>query len=61
MTLPESSTIRDKNGNELYSVFSASDGKRTYIPIDQISDKIRDAVVSTEDKTFFQNQGLDYK
>jgi penicillin-binding protein 1A len=61
MTLPESSVIRDKNGAELYSVFSANDGKRTYIPLEQISENIRNAVVSTEDKTFFQNQGLDYK
>lgn len=61
LALPESSVIRDRNGNELYSIFAGSDGKRTYVPYTQISQKIRDAVVSTEDKTFFENQGVDLK
>ena len=54
-SFPESSVIRDRNGNELYSIFSGADGKRTYIPLAQISKRIQDAVISTEDKTFFEN------
>lgn len=61
LALPESSVIRDKNGNELYSIFAGADGKRTYIPLTQISKRIQDAVVSTEDKTFFENQGVDVR
>lgn len=61
LSLPESSVIRDRNGNELYSIFSGTDGKRTYVPFPQISQDIRDAVVSTEDKTFFENQGVDLR
>ncbi len=61
LTLPESSVIRDRDGNELYSIFSGDEGKRTYIPLDQISNRIRDAVTSTEDKTFFENQGIDLR
>jgi hypothetical protein len=61
LSLSESSVIRDRDGNELYSLFSGTDGKRTYIPYSQISQKIRDAVVSTEDKTFFENQGVDVR
>lgn len=61
LTLPESSVILDKNGNELYSIFAGADGKRTYIPLAQISKRIQDAVVSTEDKTFFENQGVDVR
>lgn len=61
LSLPESSVIRDRNGNELYSIFAGADGKRTYVPFQQISQNIRDAVVSTEDKTFFENQGVDVR
>lgn len=61
LALPESSVIRDRNGNELYSIFAGADGKRTYVSFLQISENIRDAVVSTEDKTFFENQGVDVK
>jgi len=61
LALPESSVIRDRDGNELYSIFAGADGKRTYIPFLQISQDIRDAVISTEDKTFFVNQGVDVR
>lgn len=54
LALPESSVIRDRNGNELYSIFAWADGKRTYVPFLQISQTIRDAVISTEDKTFWK-------
>lgn len=53
----ESTVIYDKNGDEIYSIFK--DGKRTYIPYDAISQSIKDAIVSTEDGTFFENPGID--
>ncbi len=61
ITLPESSVIRDRNGNELYSLFSGQEGKRTYVEIKDMSQTILDAIVSTEDKTFFENGGVDFK
>ncbi len=61
LALPESSVIRDRDGNELYSIFAGADGKRTYVPFLQISEDIRNAVVATEDKTFFENQGVDVR
>lgn len=57
--LSESTIIYDKNGNELYKLFR--DGKRTYIPYEEISPDIIDAIVSAEDKTFFTNPGIDLK
>jgi membrane peptidoglycan carboxypeptidase len=60
-TLPESSVIRDRDGNELYSIFSGDEGKRTYVSLDQISSRIKEAVIATEDKTFFENQGIDVR
>jgi len=57
--LPESTIIYDRNGGELYNLYSKE--KRTYVPYNQISGNMRDAIISTEDKTFFENQGIDFR
>lgn len=57
--LPESSVIYDRNGGELYNLYNEE--KRTYVPYDQISGHMRDAIISAEDKTFFENPGIDFK
>lgn len=53
----ESTIIYDKDGNPIYSLFK--DGKRTYVGYSDISQPIKDAIVATEDKTFFENPGID--
>ena len=53
----ESTTIYDKDGGVIYSLFK--DGKRTYVASDAISQSLKDAIVSTEDRTFFENPGID--
>ncbi len=55
----ESSVIYDKNGQEIYNLFK--DGKRTYVKYDDIAQVMKDAIVSTEDRTFFENPGVDLK
>ena len=57
--LPESSIIYDRNGGELYTLYNNE--KRTYVPYDQISVHMRDAIISAEDKTFFENPGIDFR
>lgn len=57
--LPESSVIYDRNGGELYNLYSKE--KRTYVSYDQISSHMRDAITSAEDKTFFENPGIDFR
>lgn len=57
--LPESSIIYDRDGGELYNLYNEE--KRTYVPYNQISGHMRDAIISTEDKTFFENPGIDFK
>lgn len=57
--LPESSVIYDRNGGELYNFYSKE--KRTYVPYDQISGHMRNAIISAEDKTFFENPGIDFR
>lgn len=53
----ESTTIYDKDGGVIYTLFK--DGKRTYIAYEDISQYLKDAIVSTEDRTFFENPGFD--
>ncbi len=53
----ESTIIYDKDGGVIYTLFK--DGKRTYISYNEISQYLKDAIVSTEDRTFFENPGID--
>ncbi|EKE27494.1 MAG: 1A family penicillin-binding protein [uncultured bacterium (gcode 4)] len=57
--LPETTVIYDKNWWELYNLYT--DENRTYVWYSQISQTMRDAIISTEDKTFFQNKWFDFK
>lgn len=51
--LPESSVIYDRNGQELYKLYNKE--KRTYVPVANMSKYIKGAIISAEDKTFFEN------
>jgi penicillin-binding protein 2A len=53
----ESTTIYDNSGGVIYSLFK--DGKRTYVTSADISQSLKDAIISTEDRTFFENPGID--
>jgi penicillin-binding protein 2A len=55
----ESTVIYDKDKKPIYTLFN--DGKRTYAEYTEISDSIKNAIISTEDKTFFENPGFDVK
>lgn len=57
--LPESTVIYDKNWGELYNLYT--DEKRTYVNYVNISETMRNAIISTEDKTFFENSWFDFK
>ena len=59
MDIKESSIIYDKNGGELYTLFV--DEKRTYVTYDKIAKNMTNAIISWEDKTFFENPGIDFK
>ena len=58
--ISESTVIYDKNGNEIYKMHSEN-GKRTYVEYSEISQPIKDAIISAEDKTFFTNPWIDVK
>lgn len=57
--LPENTVLYDKNGWVIYNLYSKE--KRTYVDYSSISKNMKDAIISTEDKTFFENQWFDIK
>ncbi len=54
-----SSQIFDRNGMLLHEIIDPTEGRRTYVPIDQISPYLKLATVATEDRNFFQHGGFD--
>jgi penicillin-binding protein 1C len=59
-TLPrvfQSSYVYDRNGTLLAEVFD--EGRRTWVPLSRISPHLIDAMIATEDATFFLNDGVD--
>jgi peptidoglycan glycosyltransferase len=55
----QTTRIFDRNGTLLYELFG--DGKRTPVKLADISPLLINATVAIEDKTFFQNKGVDYE
>ena len=54
-----SSKILDREGRLLYEVTDPEGGRRTYVPIDHISEYLIDATVATEDRNFWLHPGFD--
>jgi peptidoglycan glycosyltransferase len=55
----QTSRIYDRNGTLLYEFAAA--GHRTRVPLAQVSTRLISATIAIEDKTFFQNRGVDYE
>lgn len=53
----QTTVVYDRNGVRLAEVFD--EGKRTWVSLGDISPHLIDAVVATEDATFFTNPGID--
>jgi membrane peptidoglycan carboxypeptidase len=58
--LPQVSTITDARGTPIATFWSKGQ-RRTVVPSDQISQAMKLAVVSIEDKRFFSNNGVDIR
>ncbi|WP_435869910.1 transglycosylase domain-containing protein [Amycolatopsis mediterranei] len=50
--------LKYADGSELFKVIPA-DGDRSFVPYSQVPAKLRDAIIATEDPTFWDNQGFD--
>ncbi|MBC7236129.1 MAG: penicillin-binding protein 1C [Chloroflexi bacterium] len=54
----KSTKIYDRRGRLLYEVFDPTGGKRTLVRLDEVPRHTIEAIVATEDETFFTNPGL---
>jgi len=55
----ETTRILDRNGQVLYEILDPNAGRRTYIPLSEISPNLLAATIATEDKEFYTNPGFD--
>ncbi len=57
--LPESTQILDREGRVLYDPAGLTGGRHAYVPLSEIPDLLEQAVVATEDASFYTNPGVD--
>lgn len=55
----ETTRILDRNGQPLYEILDPTAGRRTYIPLKDISPNLVAATIATEDKEFYSHPGFD--
>ena len=55
----ETTRILDRDGNVLYEILDPNAGRRTYVPLEDISPYLITATIATEDKDFYINPGFD--
>ena len=55
----ETTRILDRNGQLLYEILDPNAGRRTYVPLAEISPYLVAATISTEDKDFYNHPGFD--
>ncbi len=54
----ETTRIYDRTGEHLlYEMVPAEGGRRTWVPISDVSEHLRKATIAVEDKTFYTNPG----
>ena len=58
--IPQSTKVYDRTGKTLLLEISGKE-RRTIVPLSQIPMKLREAVLTAEDKSFYQHKGLDFK
>ncbi len=55
----ETTRIFDREGNLLYEILDPQAGRRTYVPVEDISPFMIAAIIATEDSQFYSNPGFD--
>ncbi|MCF6278605.1 MAG: transglycosylase domain-containing protein, partial [Anaerolineales bacterium] len=55
----ETTRILDREGNLLYEILDPNAGRRTFIPLSDISPELVAATIATEDKEFYNHPGFD--
>jgi penicillin-binding protein 1C len=59
-TVLPSVRILDRKGRLLYEILAESGGRHTVVPLGSIASDLRRATVATEDRSFYQNTGVDF-
>ncbi len=59
--LPQSTKILDAHGRVLYDSAGPADARYTYLPLSDMPPRLRQAVIATEDASFYRNPGIDPK
>ena len=59
--LPESVKILDREGRLLYDSAGPGDVHYTYVPLQEMPERLKQAVVATEDASFYSNPGIDLR
>jgi len=57
--ISQSTKIYDRRGNLLFEVFDDQSGRRTNVPPEKLPTVLKEAVIATEDPTFYTNPGVD--
>ncbi len=55
----ETTRILDRDGNVIYEINDPSAGRRTFVPLEDISPYMVAAIIATEDKGFYTHPGFD--
>ena len=55
----ETTRILDRNGDVLYEILDPQAGRRTYVPLSEISPTLVAATLATEDKDYYSHGGFD--
>ena len=55
----ETTRILDREGNVLYELLDPNAGRRTYVPLEEISPYLVAATIATEDSNFYSHPGYD--
>ena len=60
-SVPESVKILDREGRLLYDSAGPGDVHYTYVPLPDIAERLKQAIVATEDASFYSNPGIDLR
>lgn len=56
-SIAESTVLLDRNGNEIYKLYNEEN--RQYIALSEVGDNFKHAILSIEDKNFYEHPGVD--
>ena len=59
--IPPSVRITDRHGRPLYDLIDSEYGRHTVLRLDEIPLALQQATIATEDKTFYENPGVDWR